>query len=417
MKLNKEEKSWILYDVANSAFVLILSATVPVYYRAMAETSGISATDATSNFAFATSIAVLLVALLSPILGAIADFKGMKKKLFSMALIVGILGATSLAIVSTAQAFIFFVVVGRVGYALCNVFYDSMLTDVTTDEKMDHVSGVGYAFGYIFSTIPFLIGLFIVLKTPFGLDVATATKISFMIVVVWWIIFSIPLLKNVKQTHFTSERPKKLVSNVFKGLGITIKKINKNKRMKYFMLAYFCYIDGVYTIISQSTNFGGEVGIDTTGMIIALLMTQFVAFPFAILAGRMSKKFGQINLLISYVSLYIVIAVIGFFMSETWHFWLLAFLVGLAQGGIQSMSRSYFGKLVPKNESNEFFGFFDIFGKFADFLGPLLMVLSVQLFNTSRYGILALITLFIMGIYLLFKTKQEEEKLGIDTRK
>ena len=413
MKLTKQEKSWVMYDIANSAYVLILSATIPVYFRSIAELGGMSSADATSSFAFATSMAVLIVALLSPILGAIADFKGMKKKLFSMALVVGILGAISLTIVNSAQAFLFFVVVGRVGYALCNVFYDSMLTDVTTDEKMDHVSGVGYAYGYVFSTIPFLLGLVLVLKTPFGLDMATATRISFFIVVVWWIIFSIPLLKNVKQTHYTSERPKELLVNVAKGLGVTVKKINRNKRMKYFMLAYFCYIDGVYTIISQSTNFGGEVGIDTTGMIIALLMTQFVAFPFAILAGRMSKKFGQINLLISYVSLYIVIAIIGFFMSQTWHFWLLAFLVGLAQGGIQSMSRSYFGKLVPKHESNEFFGFFDIFGKFADFLGPLLMVLSVQLFNTSRYGILALIALFVMGIYLLLKTKKEEEKLGI----
>ena len=413
MKLTKQEKSWVMYDIANSAYVLILSATIPVYFRSIAELGGMSSADATSSFAFATSMAVLIVALLSPILGAIADFKGMKKKLFSMALVVGILGAISLTIVNSAQAFLFFVIVGRVGYALCNVFYDSMLTDVTTDEKMDHVSGVGYAYGYVFSTIPFLLGLVLVLKTPFGLDMATATRISFVIVVVWWIIFSIPLLKNVKQTHYTSERPKELLVNVAKGLGVTVKKINRNKRMKYFMLAYFCYIDGVYTIISQSTNFGGEVGIDTTGMIIALLMTQFVAFPFAILAGRMSKKFGQINLLISYVSLYIVIAIIGFFMSQTWHFWLLAFLVGLAQGGIQSMSRSYFGKLVPKHESNEFFGFFDIFGKFADFLGPLLMVLSVQLFNTSRYGILALIALFVMGIYLLLKTKKEEEKLGI----
>lgn len=412
MKLNKTEKSWVLYDVANSAFVLILSATIPVYFRALAEGQGMSSAQASSAFAISTSVAVLIVGLLAPILGAIADFKGMKKKLFTGFLIVGVLAGFSLSITEQWQAFIFLLVVARVGWSMCNVFYDSMLTDVTTDERMDTISGMGYAFGYVVSTIPFILGLVLVLATPFGLTTGLATQISFLITMVWWALWSIPLLKNVKQTHYIDERPKRLVSQVFKNLGKTLKKINANKRMKYFMLAYFCYIDGVYTIISQSTNFGGEVGIDTTGMIIALLVTQFVAFPFAILSGKMAKKFGQLNLLMGYISLYIVIAIIGFYMSTTWHFWLLAILVGLAQGGIQAMSRSYFGKLVPKNESNEFFGFFDIFGKFADFLGPLLMAASASLFNTSRYGILALIVLFIAGLILLNRVKKEEAKLN-----
>ena len=411
MKLTKQEKSWVLYDVANSAFVLILSATIPVYFRALAEGQGMSSADASSAFAVSTSIAVLIVGLLAPILGAIADFKGMKKKLFSTFLIVGILAGFSLSITENWQAFIFLLVVARVGWSMCNVFYDSMLTDVTTDERMDTISGMGYAYGYVVSTIPFILGLILVLLTPFGLSTGLATQISFLITMIWWAIWTIPLLKNVHQTHYIEERPKKLVSNVFKNLGRTLNKINNNKRMKYFILAYFCYIDGVYTIISQSTNFGGEVGIDTTGMIIALLVTQFVAFPFAILSGKMAKKFGQLNLLMGYICLYIIIAIIGFFMAETWHFWLLAILVGLAQGGVQAMSRSYFGKLVPKKESNEFFGFFDIFGKFADFLGPLLMAFSAQMFNTSRYGILALVVLFILGLILLNKVKLEERKL------
>lgn len=409
MKLTKTERSWVLYDVANSAFVLILSATIPVYFRAIAEGEGMSSAQATSSFAIATSVAVLLVGILAPILGAVADYKGMKKKLFVAALTLAILTGGALSIVTKAQAFIFLLVLARIGYSLCNVFYDSMLTDVSTDDRMDYVSGVGYAYGYVFSTIPFILGLFFVLTTPFGLSTATATQISFAITIAWWVIFSIPLLKDVKQTHYIEEKPADLIKDVFKGLGATIKKINQNKQMKYFMLAYFCYIDGVYTIISQSTNFGGEVGIGNNEMIIALLMTQFVAFPFAILSGKFAKKFGQINVLKAYIGLYIIIAIIGFFMSQTWHFWLLALLVGLAQGGIQSISRSYFGKLVPKHESNEYFGFFDIFGKFADFFGPLIMALSATLFKTSRYGILGLIILFIIGIYFLNKVQKEEQ--------
>lgn len=411
MKLTKQERSWILYDVANSAFVLILSATIPVYFRAIAEGSGLSATQATSLFATITSVAVIIVAVLAPILGAIADSKGMKKKLFGASLILGLLGGLALVITEDWQAFLFILVLARVGYSLSNVFYDSMLTDVSTDERMDHVSGAGYAWGYVLSTIPFVLGLYFILAQPFGLDTASATKISFLITVIWWAIFSIPILKDVKQIHYVEDKPSHIIKNLFTNLGNTLKKINRNKQMKYFILAYFCYIDGVYTIISQSTNFGGEVGIGTNEMIIALLMTQFVAFPFAILSGKLAKRFGQINMLIYYIMLYIVIAIIGFFMSQTWHFWLLAFLVGLAQGGIQSISRSYFGKLVPKHESNEYFGFFDIFGKFADFLGPLLMAFSATFLNTSRYGILALIILFVVGIYLLKKTQAEENKL------
>lgn len=179
--------------------------------------------------------------------------------------------------------------------------------------------------------------------------------------------------------------------------------------MRFFIIAYFCYIDGVYTIISQSAIFGAEVGIDSNLLLIALLLTQFVAFPFAILSGKLAKRFGQLTMLSFYIAIYMVVAIIGFFLSAAWQFWLLAFLVGSAQGGIQSLSRSYFSRLVPKQESNEFFGFFDIFGKFADFFGPLLLAISVSLFGSSRYGILALIVLFAIGAYFLQKIKALED--------
>ena len=204
-KLTKEERSWILYDVANSAFVLILSATIPVYFRAIAEAGGVSSTDVSSIFASNTAIAVLIVAVLAPILGAIADTKGMKKKLFSASLVIGLLGGLSLAVVDKWQAFIYLLIIARVGYSLANVFYDSMLTDVSSDERMDYVSGAGFAWGYVVSTIPFIIGIALIMLEPFGLDTATATKISFLITVVWWGLFSIPILRDVKQKHYVED--------------------------------------------------------------------------------------------------------------------------------------------------------------------------------------------------------------------
>ena len=409
MKYTREEKSWILYDVANSAFVLLLSTTIPIYFSSLVTSAGKTPAEATGIFALATSIAVLVVALLAPILGAIADFKGMKKKLFFTSLMVGIMGGISLVIAESWQAFIFVLILARIGYSLCNVFYDSMLTDVTHDDQLDQLSGMGYAFGSIGSTIPFIIGLMMILNAEaLGLTTVFATKISFLISVFWWALLSIPLLKNVRQVHYHDRRFSS-IGTVFKNLGHTVRKIWNNKRMRFFIIAYFCYIDGVYTIISQSAIFGAEVGIDSNLLLIALLLTQFVAFPFAILSGKLAKRFGQLTMLSFYIAIYMVVAIIGFFLSAAWQFWLLAFLVGSAQGGIQSLSRSYFSRLVPKQESNEFFGFFDIFGKFADFFGPLLLAISVSLFGSSRYGILALIVLFAIGVYFLQKINALED--------
>lgn len=406
MKLTKQEKSWILYDVANSAFILLLSTTIPMYFRSLAQADGIAAAEITSIFSLSTSIAVLIVAALAPFLGAIADHQGMKKRLFVGFLFLSIVGGLSLTVITQWQAFLYLLVMARIGYSMCNVFYDSMLTDVTTDERMDAVSGAGFAYGYIGSVIPFIAGLFLVLVQPFDLNVSLAVQISFLITMVWWAVLSIPLLKNVHQTHY-KKREGHEFKHVIQQLKGTLKKITQNKSLFFFMLAYFCYIDGVNTIISQSTNFGGEVGIDTNMMIVALLMTQFVAFPFAILSGRLSKRFGSLNMIRFYIGIYTLVCVIAFFLQHAWQFWMLAFLVGLAQGGIQALSRSFFGQLVPKDSSNEYFGFFDIFGKFAEFFGPLMMSASVILFGQSKYGILALVTLFILGLFFLKKSEKQ----------
>lgn len=398
----KQEKSWILYDVANSAFILLVSTTIPIFFRSLAEAAGIDPTQASGLWALTTSIAVLIMAVLSPILGALADYRGMKKKLFCIFLAFGIISLLSLSIVNDWLAYMIVFLMSRIGYTACNIFYDSMLTDVSSDEHMDLVSSYGYALGYIGSCIPFVIGVALIFIKPFGLTTAMATQVSFLITAIWWLVVSIPLIKNVKQNYYLDNRKDK-VKHSFIRLNKTFKKILADKKMKYFILAYFCYIDGVYTIISMATTYGGEVGISSTNMILALLLTQVVAFPFAIFSAKLAQKFNTLKVISFYILVYCGICIFGYNLNEAWEFWVLAIAVGMAQGGIQSLSRSYFGRLVPKEESNEYFGFFDIFGKFADFFGPLIMSFCAFVFGSSNIGILCLLILFITGYVLIRK--------------
>lgn len=293
-------------------------------------------------------------------------------------------------------------VVTRIGYSACNIFYDSMLVDVTSDDRMDRISSYGYALGYIGSCIPFTIGIVLILVRPFGLSTQAATQISFVITALWWAGLTIPLLKNVHQTHYLENRQNQ-VSHALSRIGTTLKKIRKTPQVLYFIIAYFCYIDGVYTIISMATTYGGEVGISDSSMILALLLTQFIAFPCAIFAGNLAEKIGTLKVIRISILIYCGICIFGYQLDKSWEFWVLAVVVGMAQGGIQSLSRSYFGRIIPKNESNEYFGFFDIFGKFADFFGPLIMSFCALVLGSSTYGILGLLVLFIVGYLLLRK--------------
>ncbi len=407
-KLTRQELSWILYDVANSAFTMLVSTTIPILFRSLAEANGVDSAHATGMWGLVTSAAMLILAVLAPILGAFADYRNMRKRLFVVSLIVGIIGLLGLCVTQNWMAYMLLFVVARLGYSACNVFYDSMLTDVTTDERMDRISSHGYAWGYIGSCIPFVAGILLIFTLPFGLDTLKATQLSFFITGIWWVLLSIPLLKNVKQLHYLEKR-ENIVSHAFKRIGETLRKIKQNKRLLYFIIAYFCYIDGVYTIISMATTYGGEVGIGQTDMILALLLTQFVAFPCAILSGVLAGKVGSLKLIKFYIVVYAFACILGYRMSQAWEFWLLAVVVGMAQGGIQSLSRAYFGKMIPKEESTEYFGFFDIFGKFADFFGPLIISFCAFAFGSSRSGVLALIILFIIGFVLLNKIPKDSE--------
>lgn len=400
-RLTRTEISWILYDVANSAFIMLVSTTIPIYFATLVEEAGMDTTTASGLWGLVTAAAVLILAVLSPILGAVADYKGMKKRLFIGFLVMGLAGAVSLALAPDWLWFLFIFVAARLGYSACNVFYDSMLTDVTTDERMDMISSHGYAWGYIGSCVPFIIGIVVLFVTGMS---ATGFQISFLITAAWWLLMSVPLLKNVHQAHYLPGRPES-AGKIFRQVGATFQKIRKNKRLLCYILGYFCYIDGVYTIISMATAYGNELGIDTVQMILALLLTQFVAFPCAILSGILSKKYGPLKLIKVFILAYIAICLFGYQLDKVWEFWVLAVAVGTCQGGIQALSRSYYGKLIPKEESNEYFGFFDIFGKFADFMGPLIISFCALVLGSSTYGILALVVLFVAGYLLVRKAE------------
>lgn len=405
--LTKAEKSWILYDVANSAFIMIVTATIPIYFRGLAEGAGVSSTAASSLWGSATSISILVLAVLSPILGAIADYENMKKKIFTVFFVLAIGGGFLFTFAPGWLSFLVFFIIARIGYAACNIFYDAMLVDVTTDERMDKLSTFGYAFGYIGSCIPFVAGLLLILNCDsIGISMTAATRLSFIITMAWWVIMAIPLYKNVHQ-RYSIPRQEHVIFHTFRRLGNTFKKLSKDKRMLFFIIGYFCYIDGVYTIISMATTYGGEVGIDSNSMVLALLLTQFVAFPCSIWSGTLAKKFGSMRMIKIFILMYMGICVFGYGLDTEAEFWILAIAVGICQGGIQALSRSYYGKLIPKNEASEYFGFFDVFGKFADFFGPLIIAACAYFLNDSKYGVLSLIILFIAGFILISLSEKQ----------
>ena len=406
-KFTKAEKSWILYDVANSAFIMIVTATIPIYFRSLAEGAGVSSTAASSLWGSATSISILILAVLSPILGAIADYENMKKKIFTVFFVLAIGGGLLFTFAPGWISFLVFFILARIGYAACNIFYDAMLVDVTTDERMDKISTFGYAFGYVGSCIPFVAGLLLILnRGSIGISMTAATRISFIITMVWWVIMAVPLYKNVRQ-RYSIPRQEHVISHTFRRLGNTFKKLSKDKKMLFFIIGYFCYIDGVYTIISMATTYGGEVGIDSNSMVLALLLTQFVAFPCSILSGTLAKKFGSMRMIKIFILMYMGICVFGYGLDTETEFWILAVAVGICQGGIQALSRSYYGKLIPKDESSEYFGFFDVFGKFADFFGPLIIAACAYFLNDSKYGVLSLIVLFAAGFLLITLSEKQ----------
>ena len=402
--LSKRERSWVLYDVGNSAYVMLAATLIPIYFSAIAE-PGSSAVVA---WGYATTVASLALALLMPFLGSLADLKGNKKKFLAGTIGTGAVSLAVMGVPGNAMVFLAIYVFSSVMLNASLVFYDAFLVDATEQERYDEVSSQGYAWGYIGSCIPFIVCLVIVLfGSSFGIGQLDGIRISFVITAAWWLVFSVPVLRDVHQTHFKA-REEHLFRHTLKGLVGTCKKIARDKRLLMFMLAFFFYIDGVHTIITMSTSYGTDLGIDSTQLVLALLVTQFVAFPSAIAYGRLAGRFGTKRMLLIAVFAYFCITLFAaFFLRSAAEFWVLAVCVGLFQGGIQALSRSEFGKLIPKENANEYYGFFDIFGKYATIMGTLLVSVFTQLTGSSSYGVLSVAVLFIVGFVLLWKMPEE----------
>ena len=405
--LSKRERSWVLYDVGNSAYVMLAATLIPIYFSAIAE-PGSSAVVA---WGYATTVASLALALLMPFLGSLADLKGNKKKFLAGTIGTGAVSLAVMGVPGNAMVFLVIYVFSSVMLNASLVFYDAFLVDATEQERYDEVSSQGYAWGYIGSCIPFIVCLVIVLfGSGFGIGQLDGIRISFVITAVWWLVFSVPVLRDVHQTHFKA-REAHLFRHTLKGLAGTCKKIARDKRLLMYMLAFFFYIDGVHTIITMSTSYGTDLGIDSTQLVLALLVTQFVAFPSAIAYGRLAGRFGTKRMLLIAVFAYFCITLFAaFFLRSAAEFWVLAVCVGLFQGGIQALSRSEFGKLIPKENANEYYGFFDIFGKYATIMGTLLVSVFTQLTGSSSYGVLSVAVLFIVGFILLWKMPEGDAR-------
>ena len=401
------ERAWTLYDVGNSAFVLLVATLIPIFFNALAEEGGLSSVDYLAYWGYAASAVTIITAVLSPILGTLADTRGFKKPIFILCLVVGVAGCCAMGLAKTWLPFLLIFVFAKVGLSGSLVFYDSMLSDVTTPDRMDVVSSRGYAWGYIGSCVPFVVCLALVLGSgAIGLSQMTALNIALFITAAWWLAMTLPLLKTYRQLHYV-EVEKHAIRQSFARIGHTLRHLHEDKQVFWFLLAFFCYIDGVYTIIDMATAYGTALGLDTTGLLLALLVTQIVAFPSALIFGRLSAKYPSTTLIPVCIAAYAGIALFAFFLTQQWQFWVLAFVVGMFQGGVQALSRSHFAKIIPPEKSGEYFGLFDICGKGASFLGTMIVSVGSQLTGSANVGVGSLIVLFIVG-FVLFRVSYKE---------
>ncbi len=401
------ERAWILYDVGNSAFVLLVATLIPIFFNALAEEGGLSSVDYLAYWGYAASAVTIITAVLSPILGTLADTRGFKKPIFILCLVVGVAGCCAMGLAKTWLPFLLIFVFAKVGFSGSLVFYDSMLSDVTTPDRMDVVSSRGYAWGYIGSCVPFVVCLALVLGSgAIGLSQMTALNIALFITAAWWLAMTLPLLKTYRQLHYV-EVEKHAIRQSFARIGHTLRHLHEDKQVFWFLLAFFCYIDGVYTIIDMATAYGTALGLDTTGLLLALLVTQIVAFPSALIFGRLSAKYPSTTLIPVCIAAYAGIALFAFFLTQQWQFWVLAFVVGMFQGGVQALSRSHFAKIIPPEKSGEYFGLFDICGKGASFLGTMIVSVGSQLTGSANVGVGSLIVLFVVG-FVLFRVSYKE---------
>lgn len=438
----KQEKSWMMYDWANSVHSVIVVTILPIFYNSLMTNS----IGAVSRWGTSTSVAMLIVALLAPFLGALGDFKNRRMRLFTGFVLLGALACAAMAptpymqdrvaVETLGLIVLILYIISTVGFAAANVYYDSFLPEVTTAERMDRVSVMGFGLGYIGgSTIPLVIFL---AMNALGVAMNLCLSISFGLTAVWWVVFTVPMWKNVRQTHYV-EREHGMMRDSLRNLKLTVRRIFGNKTMLFFLIAYFFYIDGVGTIIHMSTIYGSALGIDAQQMLLALLLVQLLGLPFAMLYSRLAARYGARKMIGVGISIYAFICVFAFFVREAWHFWALAALVATSQGGIQALSRSVYGKMIPEKErSGEFFGFYDIFSRFSSIMGPALFggvaaavgnllmrqqglveaeATAEQLEAISRqaapYGVLSVLIIFVIGGLLYFVVLPRVEKRSL----
>lgn len=409
----------MLYDMGTSAYsIIITTAIFPIYYKAVADNALVDSADSTAYLGYTISISTFILAMLSPVLGTIADYKGMRRKFFIFFFLLGTLSTLGLLFVPDNNWLLLLIIytLTAIGARGANLFYDAYLVDVTDKNRMDDISARGFAVGYIGSVIPFVTCIAIITLSQMEiipLSVSAASKIAFLITAVWWFAFTIPMLKHVKQKHWIEREPN-IVTSSFKRLGETFMDIKQYKPIFIFLIAYFFYIDGVGTIISMSTAYGTDVGLGATDLIIALLAVQIVAAPFTVLYGKLAGKFGAKRMISIGIIVYFFVCVYAMFLNSVLDFWILAMLVASAQGGIQSLSRSFYAQMVPKEKANAFFGFYNIFGRFAAVTGPFLVGIVTQMTGNSSFGVFSLAVLFVIGFVILLFVPDPRSNATLD---
>ena len=414
-KLTKAEMSWILYDVGNSAFTMLACSLIPIWFKDLAIGTApgqITGDQATAYYSIAISLVTVIVAILGPITGVLADHKGRKKIFFTTAVALGVIGCILNGFATSWVAFIVIYVLARIFYQMSLVIYDSMLNDVTTEERMDEVSSYGYAWGYIGSCIPFIVAMVAyILSGGLSEDLmwfspAVGRITGYAVTGLWWFAVTVPLLKNYEQINYTDT--KHAVAQVFSKLGGTLKKIaTQDKKVLFFLIAFFLYIDGVGTIIDNCINIGTDLGLPTVGQVVFLLATQVVAFGGSLVFARLSKKFDTATLILVCIVGYFCVCLYALTLHTLLDFGILAFGVGCFQGSIQSLSRSYFSKIIPAENSGEYFGIYDIFSKGASFLGSAVIAWVKLAGGTINIAVASLAVFFALGfVFLRMADKQ-----------
>jgi len=411
-----EVRAWALYDWANSPFQsTVINAVFPLFFASYAA-KGLEAVDATARFAWATTIAVTIVAIAGPVLGAIADFKAWKKRLLAIFMVVGVIAVLMMAAIQEGawmMALAIFIL-ANIGDRMSWILYDSLLPHIATRDEMDRVSTAAYAIGYIGGGI-LLLGNLAWILTPktFGLpDTVAATKLSFISVALWWLLFSFPLFRRVPEPPRIIEADEARTENAFRAafgrVGETFRELRTFRNALLMLVAFLLYNDGIQTMIRMAAVYGAEVGIDSNAQIAAFVLVQFVGVPFSFLFGMLADRIGAKPAVLISVVVYTIVSIIGYFLATVWQFFLLAFLVGTVQGGSQALSRSLFARMIPRHKSSEYFGFFSIFEKFSGIAGPLVFAASVTLFGNSRAAVLSIILFFILGAIVLTRVNVRE---------